>query len=745
MDWTDKDAILFAANGAAQQAAIAPADTANAVGDGTTAALTAGTPLGGNVTVNTTTAGNQAQPSIAALADGGYVVIWSSANNGIWGQRYNASGGTVGGEFQVHTSTNNTSRNDPTVAGLPDGGFVVSWDMTNPSPASIDVYMRRFDANGVGVGAEARVNTYTTDRQDISNIVVLADGSFVIAWQSNEQFFSGLEVYGQRYSAAGAPVGAEFWINYGYDTEQGIGGMAALSNGDFVATYMTFNSGFPLAGIPYFTRFSPAGQRLGTETQIANGTYANELLKLTVAGLDGGGFVLGWVTQPGDFVFQRFQNNGAPIDLSPVTINARVTPTAFVEAAHLLALPGGGFVAMWDTIHSTADTDIYAQVFNASGAPVGSRFLVHQTSTAEQEAYGFSLMTVLENGTLVFAWEGTDASGSTNTHDIFVRRFDIGLGGPPPPPEEVTNDFNFDGVSDVLWRNTSGELYVWNSQNTDGAFLGQTLGLVGNDWDVQATGDYNGDGQADILFRNTDGRVYLYHSTGSASAVTFQGQGLGTTATDWSIVQQAGDFNADGRADVLWRNTSGEIYLWESQGTSATDAAFQGHTLGLVANTWQVRGVDDFNGDGRADILWRNNTGDVYVSLAQGGAQVSLQGQSISFVPNDWTIQGTGDFNGDGRADILWRNVSGEVYVWNSNTGSDVSFVGQSLGMVANDWSIADIGDLNGDGRADVLFRHTNGDVYAWNSHATGAVAFDGQGLGNTPVAWQIISDFHGV
>jgi serralysin len=174
--------------------------------------------------------------------------------------------------------------------------------------------------------------------------------------------------------------------------------------------------------------------------------------------------------------------------------------------------------------------------------------------------------------------------------------------------------------------------------------------------------------------------------------------------------------------------------------------AFDGHTLGLVGNDWQIQGLGDFNGDLRSDILWRNAAGDVYVSQSQiTGGQVSLVGQSISSVPNDWTIQGVGDFNGDGRSDILWRNVSGEVYVWNSNTNADISFVGQSLSFVALDWHVADIADLNGDGRSDILWRRANGDVYAWNSHASGAVAFDGQGLGNTPTAWHIISDFHGV
>jgi hypothetical protein len=70
----------------------------------------------------------------------------------------------------------------------------------------------------------------------------------------------------------------------------------------------------------------------------------------------------------------------------------------------------------------------------------------------------------------------------------------------------------------------------------------------------------------------------------------------------------------------------------------------------------------DFNGDGEADILWRNASGEVYIWLLNG---LSVIGQgSLGVVGNDWQIAGIGDFNGDGKADILWRNASGEVYIW---------------------------------------------------------------------------------
>src|SRR5437879_7826427 len=100
----------------------------------------------------------------------------------------------------------------------------------------------------------------------------------------------------------------------------------------------------------------------------------------------------------------------------------------------------------------------------------------------------------------------------------------------------------------------------------------------------------------------------------------------GTTTTGGSLRTQAdlnwqvagvGDFNGDGRADILWRNSStGENYVWLMNGTTITG---KGSVRTEPDLNWQVAGVGDFNGDGTADILWRySSTGENYVYLMNG-------------------------------------------------------------------------------------------------------------------------------
>src|SRR5204862_142467 len=87
----------------------------------------------------------------------------------------------------------------------------------------------------------------------------------------------------------------------------------------------------------------------------------------------------------------------------------------------------------------------------------------------------------------------------------------------------------------------------------------------------------------------------------------------------------------------------------------------------ITMSTFHVARAD-FNGDGRADILWRNSsTGENHVCLMNGTTITG--GGSVRTEPDqNWKVAGGGDFNGDGTADILWRySPTGENYVYLMN------------------------------------------------------------------------------
>jgi predicted extracellular nuclease len=286
----------------------------------------------------------------------------------------------------------------------------------------------------------------------------------------------------------------------------------------------------------------------------------------------------------------------------------------------------------------------------------------------------------------------------------------------------VRTDFGNDKKSDILWRNTSGEAYIYQMNGFNVASEA-SLGVVGNDWKIANTGDFNGDGKADILWRNNNGLTLAWQMNGNTKV----GEGIiRSVTTDWKIAG-TGDFNGDGKDDILWRNVnSGLTYIYQMNGYGVvSEGVVNNNVLNTQGADWSIAGTGDFNGDGKSDILWRNaSTGSTYVYLMNGLA-IDAQGE-IRKVTSDWSIAGVNDFNGDGKSDILWRNAnSGQAYIYQMN-GIAVASEGV-VGVNTSDWNIVGTGDYNGDSKADILWRNNDGSTLGWamdglNQLAQGAI-----------------------
>jgi hypothetical protein len=198
-----------------------------------------GNPSGAEFVVNVWTAGDQTRPEVATDATGRFVVVWEGA--GPYGEplalarRYDASGAPLGGEIEVGTA-GATNQLRPAVAVGSAGEFTVVWER-GVGTYDLDVVGRRFDSAGGPSGDEFRVNAYTSGFQQAPRIRADGTAGFLVVWAGSGQDGDGL--FGRRFAADAHPLGAEFAVNAETAGQLGFQEVAVGSSGDFVVVWMT--------------------------------------------------------------------------------------------------------------------------------------------------------------------------------------------------------------------------------------------------------------------------------------------------------------------------------------------------------------------------------------------------------------------------------------------------------------------------------------------------------------------------
>jgi hypothetical protein len=250
-----------------------------------------GVKVGSEFRVNTRTVGDQTRPAVAALANNDFVVVWMSrsqdrSGQGIYAKRFKAGSATGGAEFRVNTTTAGDQSN-PSIAPL-DAGFVVTWQSQDPSGTGI--FYQRFNANDKHVGAELQANTIAAYDQSLPKVATLRNGRFVIAWQSANQDGDGLGVFMQLFTASGQPLGQLKRVASATAGDQGAPSVSAFADTGFVVTWSSPDG----AGMGVYAQaFNSNGSAIDNELQV-NTKAAGDQYEPSVVAFSDGDFVTAW-------------------------------------------------------------------------------------------------------------------------------------------------------------------------------------------------------------------------------------------------------------------------------------------------------------------------------------------------------------------------------------------------------------------------------------------------------------------
>ena len=579
-----------------------------------------GTSVTGEFQVNSTTANNQFDASIAALVNGNAAVVFTDtsvdAGGDIRARLFGPTGTAVNVDFGVDTGTADDT--DADVAALADGGFVVSYTR-EVGAGDFDIRSAIFNADGSARGSVVLVDSSTALNTNSSSVAGLTGGNFVVAWEQQPTAGGDTEVFYRIHNSSGTPVTSATLI----DTTGSINvdiQVAALKDGGFAVAYV--DNGWALSGTEITLRIYNADGSLRADNLLPNTNTAGDQNKPSLTVLENGFIVVSW--NDGNFtVYQAYTPSGARVGDNIGAFNESVE-------SEIAALTGGlvAGVRSSTVTDASGDQSIRASVIELTRTITGDGTSEALTGDSLRDTiFGGGGNDLLDGGAGVdalFGGIGDDTYTVDNVSDSVSEN--PGEGSADTIVSRApffTLAANVETlVIDASAGNASGNgnadsnTIIGNAGNNviygfagDDLILGgdgsdYLLGMVGNDVLYAGSGLWT-----DILEGGVGNDVYELHN-GNSSVIENPGEGTDTVRSGaaftalWANVENLvvlnvvrGDVNGNAEANIMTGNVGNDRFY----GFAGNDTLLGGDGHDVLLG---MQGNDSMEGGNGIDIFF---------------------------------------------------------------------------------------------------------------------------------------------
>lgn len=352
---------------------------------------------------------NQGFPAIAVDGFNNYLITWEDERNGdndydIYAQWYNSKNVKQGNNFRVNDDNGKSGQRKPTVAADKAGNFVITWQDERIGAGGI--YAQRYKYTGVAVGDNFMVNDGSNSGYgQTPSIAMDGTGNFIITWYKEGYDVSG--IYARRFNRFGAALGPEFRVNDTNEKEYNSAPAVAMDSlGNFVITWEKEKDyDFHI----YAQRYNCNGEAIGTNFKVSESDgYALNLYTAIEINREGN-FIISWQdsrNQNGDIYAQIYNSNGDPLG-SNFRVNDD-TGSASHTLPDIATDNTGNLIITWTDYRNGFDGDIYAQLFTVNGEKIGANFRIN-TEVGKYQSYS---AVKLINGRIYNTWTSNLTGGT---------------------------------------------------------------------------------------------------------------------------------------------------------------------------------------------------------------------------------------------------------------------------------------------------------------------------------------------